>query len=68
MSGVESSILMWMLDANFSQILGTLPKIVGEISRRLAGEVSRLSTKLTVTPVKTDEDRDEVFVNVGERQ
>jgi len=39
-------------EANFSHNLGTLPKMVGETSRRFWGNVSGLSTKLTVYPVQ----------------
>ena len=41
-----------IMEANFSQIRGTLAKIVGETSFRLWGKVSILSTKFTVPPVR----------------
>ena len=56
-----------IMEANFSQILGTLAKIVGETSRRFCGSVSMLSTKLTV-PADPDglKEGDQVLVNVGQ--
>ena len=45
---VESDILISTIETNFSHNLGTLANMVGEISRRLMGRVSILSTKLTV--------------------
>ena len=48
--GVESAILISMADANFSHTRGTLPKRVGDTSRRFMARVSGLSTKLTVSP------------------
>ena len=43
---------MAIMEANFSQIRGTLAKMVGETSFRLWGRVSMLSTKLTVPPAR----------------
>ncbi len=42
-----------IMEPNFSQIRGTLAKIVGDTSLRFCGSVSMLSTKFTVPPDQT---------------
>ena len=51
--GVESDIRISIMETNFSQIRGTLQKMLGETSLRFCARVSMLSTKLTVPPAHT---------------
>ncbi len=55
------------MEANFSHILGTLAKTVGETSRRFSGERIDTLHKVNAAPAPNSlEQGDEIFINMGQ--